>query len=222
MNLNFPRRWPRHPPGSSRRVRHHGRSGHLDAGRKTAGRRMSVVVRAARAGATGRSLQESLSCAAGRARQRARWRGEGRQGPSPNGRYQQFDERRPDPRPSRGRPRVTDAVVDSSVVVAALLDRGPVGSWPEALLASGRHAAPHLMPSRSPTSCDAQRWRARLLPMLRRWRTRIFGRCGSSSSPTACVQPGCGSCDRPSPPTSRGTSRWPKPWERDWPLSTPD
>lgn len=41
---------------------------------------------------------------------------------------------------------MTDAVVDSSVVVAALLDRGPVGSWPEALLASGRHAAPHLMP----------------------------------------------------------------------------
>ena len=38
------------------------------------------------------------------------------------------------------------AVVDSSVVVAALIDAGPVGSWAEALLASGPLAAPHLMP----------------------------------------------------------------------------
>lgn len=41
---------------------------------------------------------------------------------------------------------MTAAVVDSSVVVAALIDRGPVGSWAEALLASGPLAAPHLMP----------------------------------------------------------------------------
>ncbi|MHB1615516.1 MAG: type II toxin-antitoxin system VapC family toxin [Actinomycetes bacterium] len=37
-------------------------------------------------------------------------------------------------------------VVDSSVVVAALIDRGPVGVWAEALLVSGPLAAPHLMP----------------------------------------------------------------------------
>jgi len=41
---------------------------------------------------------------------------------------------------------VSAAVVDSSVVVAALIDAGPVGSWAEALLASGPLAAPHLMP----------------------------------------------------------------------------
>jgi predicted nucleic acid-binding protein len=37
-------------------------------------------------------------------------------------------------------------VVDSSVVVAALLDRGPVGAWAEAQLLSGPLAAPHLLP----------------------------------------------------------------------------
>ena len=37
-------------------------------------------------------------------------------------------------------------VVDSSVVVAALIDQGPVGVWAEALLVSGPLAAPHLMP----------------------------------------------------------------------------
>lgn len=37
-------------------------------------------------------------------------------------------------------------VVDASVVVAALLDRGPAGAWAEALLLSGELAAPHLMP----------------------------------------------------------------------------
>ena len=37
-------------------------------------------------------------------------------------------------------------VVDSSVVVAALLGDGPVGQWAEALLVSGPLAAPHLMP----------------------------------------------------------------------------
>ena len=37
-------------------------------------------------------------------------------------------------------------VVDSSVVVAALIDHGPVGEWAEALLVSGPLAAPHLMP----------------------------------------------------------------------------
>lgn len=37
-------------------------------------------------------------------------------------------------------------VLDSSVVVAALLDQGPVGSWAESLLVSGPLAAPHLMP----------------------------------------------------------------------------
>jgi predicted nucleic acid-binding protein len=37
-------------------------------------------------------------------------------------------------------------VVDSSVVVAALIDHGPVGVWAEALLVSGPLAAPHLMP----------------------------------------------------------------------------
>ena len=38
-------------------------------------------------------------------------------------------------------------VVDSSVVVAALIDHGPVGEWAEALLVSGPLAAPHLMPA---------------------------------------------------------------------------
>jgi predicted nucleic acid-binding protein len=37
-------------------------------------------------------------------------------------------------------------VVDASVVVAGLLDVGPVGRWAEALLASAPLAAPHLMP----------------------------------------------------------------------------
>ncbi len=38
-------------------------------------------------------------------------------------------------------------VVDSSVVVAALVDSGPVGSWADRLLASEHLAAPHLMPA---------------------------------------------------------------------------
>ena len=38
-------------------------------------------------------------------------------------------------------------VVDSSVVVAALIDHGPVGEWAETLLVSGALAAPHLMPA---------------------------------------------------------------------------
>ncbi len=38
-------------------------------------------------------------------------------------------------------------VLDSSVVVAALIDRGPVGLWAEGLLTSGPLAAPHLMPA---------------------------------------------------------------------------
>ena len=37
-------------------------------------------------------------------------------------------------------------VVDSSVVVAALIDQGPVGVWAEVLLVSGSLAAPHVMP----------------------------------------------------------------------------
>ena len=37
-------------------------------------------------------------------------------------------------------------VVDSSVVVAALIDRGSVGKWAEGVLMSGRLSAPHLMP----------------------------------------------------------------------------
>ena len=37
-------------------------------------------------------------------------------------------------------------VVDSSVMVAALIDQGPVGQWAEELLMSGPLAAPHLMP----------------------------------------------------------------------------
>lgn len=37
-------------------------------------------------------------------------------------------------------------VVDSSVVIAALIDPGPVGGWAESLLMSGPLAAPHLMP----------------------------------------------------------------------------
>lgn len=36
--------------------------------------------------------------------------------------------------------------VDASVVVAALLDAGPVGAWAEQVLTSGPLAAPHLMP----------------------------------------------------------------------------
>lgn len=37
-------------------------------------------------------------------------------------------------------------VVDSSVVVAALIDRGSVGKWAEGVLKSGSLSAPHLMP----------------------------------------------------------------------------
>jgi predicted nucleic acid-binding protein len=37
-------------------------------------------------------------------------------------------------------------VVDASVVAAALLDTGPVGTWAEQLLTAGPLAAPHLMP----------------------------------------------------------------------------
>jgi len=37
-------------------------------------------------------------------------------------------------------------VIDSSVLVAALVDQGPVGEWAEELLVSGPLAAPHLMP----------------------------------------------------------------------------
>lgn len=37
-------------------------------------------------------------------------------------------------------------VVDASMVVAALLDSGAVGTWAESLLASEALAAPHLMP----------------------------------------------------------------------------
>jgi len=37
-------------------------------------------------------------------------------------------------------------VLDASVVVAALVDAGPVGSWAETVIAEGPVAAPHLMP----------------------------------------------------------------------------
>ena len=37
-------------------------------------------------------------------------------------------------------------VVDSSVVVAALIDRGSIGRWAEGVLISGPLSAPHLMP----------------------------------------------------------------------------
>jgi predicted nucleic acid-binding protein len=37
-------------------------------------------------------------------------------------------------------------VLDASVVVAALIDSGPEGTWAEELLASDDLAAPHLMP----------------------------------------------------------------------------
>lgn len=36
-------------------------------------------------------------------------------------------------------------VVDASLVVAALVDGGPTGTWAEDLLAAGDLAAPHLM-----------------------------------------------------------------------------
>lgn len=38
-------------------------------------------------------------------------------------------------------------VVDASVVVAALIDAGPIGAWAEGLLSAGHLAAPHLMPA---------------------------------------------------------------------------
>ena len=38
------------------------------------------------------------------------------------------------------------SVVDASVVVAALVDRGAVGDWAEDVLSSESLAAPHLMP----------------------------------------------------------------------------
>jgi predicted nucleic acid-binding protein len=37
-------------------------------------------------------------------------------------------------------------VVDASIVVAALVDTGPTGTWAESLLTSDGLAAPHLMP----------------------------------------------------------------------------
>lgn len=37
-------------------------------------------------------------------------------------------------------------VVDASLVVAALIDPGPAGTWAESVLVSGPLAAPHLMP----------------------------------------------------------------------------
>ncbi len=37
-------------------------------------------------------------------------------------------------------------VVDASVVVAALVERGEVGDWAESVLLAGPLAAPHLMP----------------------------------------------------------------------------
>ncbi len=37
-------------------------------------------------------------------------------------------------------------VVDASVVVAALIDTGPVGLWAEGQIVAGSLAAPHLMP----------------------------------------------------------------------------
>src|SRR5262249_11689796 len=37
-------------------------------------------------------------------------------------------------------------VIDSSVVVAALVDSGPVGTWADHLLATDDLAAPHLLP----------------------------------------------------------------------------
>lgn len=38
-------------------------------------------------------------------------------------------------------------IVDASMVVAALADTGPAGTWAESLLASEPLAAPHLMPA---------------------------------------------------------------------------
>ena len=38
-------------------------------------------------------------------------------------------------------------VVDSSVVIAALIDTGPAGRWAESLITSAPLAAPHLMPA---------------------------------------------------------------------------
>lgn len=40
-------------------------------------------------------------------------------------------------------------VIDASVVVAALLDQGPEGSWAEQLLEAANLCAPHLMPIES-------------------------------------------------------------------------
>lgn len=37
-------------------------------------------------------------------------------------------------------------VVDASVVVAALIDTGPVGAWAETLVVAGSLSAPQLMP----------------------------------------------------------------------------
>lgn len=38
-------------------------------------------------------------------------------------------------------------VLDASLVVAALVDSGPAGTWAEQLLSAGHLAAPHLMPA---------------------------------------------------------------------------
>ena len=115
------------------------------------------------------------------------------------------------------------AVVDSSVVVAALIDAGPVGSWAEALLASGPLAAPHLMPVEVANVLrraamageisgdvaalaheDLLSLRLELFPYSL-WATRVWELRSHIS-----------------PPTTPRTLRWPKPWERDRPLSTPD
>jgi predicted nucleic acid-binding protein len=38
-------------------------------------------------------------------------------------------------------------VIDAGVVVAALVDSGPIGTWAEQLVASDDLAAPHIMPA---------------------------------------------------------------------------
>jgi predicted nucleic acid-binding protein len=38
-------------------------------------------------------------------------------------------------------------VVDASIVVAALVDTGPAGTWADAVLAGGALSSPHLMPA---------------------------------------------------------------------------
>lgn len=112
-------------------------------------------------------------------------------------------------------------VVDSSVVVAALIDSGPVGRWAEALLLSGPLVAPHLMPVEAANILRRSALAGHVLADVASLAHGELLSLPLELFPYARVHPVCGSCDRISPPTTDGTSRWPRNWDRAWPRSTP-